>query len=97
MLLILSGVISPVISNSILGTYQPEEFIFQCPIFLPFHTVHGVLKAWILKWFTISFSSGLHFVRTLHHDPSILDGPTQHGFIELDKAGLVVIRLVSFL
>ena len=47
-------------------------FIFQCPIFLPFHTVHGVLKAKILKWFAIPFSSGPHFVRTLHHDPSIL-------------------------
>ena len=30
---------------------------FQCPIFLPFHTVHGVLKARILKWFAIPFSS----------------------------------------
>ena len=39
---ILSGVISPLISSSILGTYQPGEFIFQCPIFLPFHTIHGV-------------------------------------------------------
>ena len=37
---ILSGVISPLISGSILGTYQPREFIFQRPIFLPFHTVH---------------------------------------------------------
>ena len=46
---ILSGVISPLISSSILGTYQPGEFIFQCPIFLQFHTVHGVLKARILK------------------------------------------------
>ena len=55
----------------------PGEFIFQCPIFLPFHTVHGVLKARILKWFAIPFSSGLHFARTLHHDPSILGGPTQ--------------------
>ena len=27
--------------SSILGTYQSGEFIFQCPIFLPFHTVHG--------------------------------------------------------
>ena len=35
---ILSGVISPLISRSILGTYGPGEFIFQCPIFLPFHT-----------------------------------------------------------
>ena len=50
-LFILSSVISPMISSSILGTYQPGEFIFQCPIFLPFHTVHGVLKARIMKWF----------------------------------------------
>ena len=76
---ILSGVISPLISSSILGTYQPGEFIFQYPIFLPFHTVHGVLKARILKWFAIPFSSGPRFVRTLHRDPSILGGPTWHG------------------
>ena len=50
-LFILSGVTSSLISRSILGTYQPGEFIFQCPIFLPFHAVHGVLKAKILKWF----------------------------------------------
>ena len=56
------GVISPLISSSILGTYQPVEFIFQCPIFLPVHTVHGVLKTRILKWFAIPFSSGPHFV-----------------------------------
>ena len=36
---ILSGVISPLISNSILGTYRPGEFLFQYPIILPFHTV----------------------------------------------------------
>ena len=48
-------------------------------VFLPFHTVHGVLKARILKWFPIPFSSGPHFVRTCHHDPSILGGPTWHG------------------
>ena len=55
---ILSGVISPLISSNILGTYQPREFAFQYPIILPFHTVHGVLKARILKWFAIPFSSG---------------------------------------
>ena len=75
----LSGVTSPLISSSILGTYWPGEFLFQCPIFLPFHTVHGVLKARILKWFVIPFSSGARFVRTLHHDPCILGGPTWHG------------------
>ena len=48
-LFILSGVISPLISSSILGTYRPGEIIFQCPIFLPFHPVHGVLKERILK------------------------------------------------
>ena len=35
---------------------------------LPFHTVHGVLKARILKWFASPFSSGPHSVRRLHHD-----------------------------
>ena len=40
-------------------------FIFQCHIFLPFHTVHGVLKARILKWFAIAFTSEPHFVRSL--------------------------------
>ena len=34
-LFLLSGVISTLISSSILGTYRPGEFIFQCPIFLP--------------------------------------------------------------
>ena len=38
---IVSGVISPLISSSILGTYQPGVFPFQYPIILPFHTVHG--------------------------------------------------------
>ena len=87
-LFIFSGVISPLISRSILGTYWPGKFIFQCPIFLPFHAVHGVLKARILKWFAIPFSSGPHFFRTLHRDPFILAGSTSMApsFTELDKA-----------
>ena len=78
-LFILFGIISPLISSSILGTYQPEEFIFQCHIFLPFHTVCGLLKARLMKWFSIPFSNGPRFVRTFHHDPSFLGGPTWHG------------------
>ena len=78
-LFIPSGAISLLFSNSILDIFQPGELIFQCHIFLPFHTVHGVLKARRLKWFVIAFSSGPHFVKTLHHDPSILGGPTWHG------------------
>ena len=46
--------------------------------FKSFHTIHGVLEARILKWFTIPFFSGPRFVRTLHHEPSILGGPARH-------------------
>ena len=52
---------------------------FSDPSFWPFHTVHEVLKARILKWFAIPFSTGPRFVRTLHHDSSVLGGPTWHG------------------
>ena len=48
-LLILSGVISPLISSSILVTYRPGEFIYQYPIFLPFRPVQVVFKARILN------------------------------------------------
>ena len=56
----------------------PWEFMFDYPIFFAFHTVHGVFKARILKWFTIPFSTGTRYIRTLHHDLSILGGPTWH-------------------
>ena len=74
-----SSFLSSLISCSILDTYWPGEVIFWCTIFLPFHAVHGVLKAIIRKWFAIPFPSGPRFVKTLHHDPSILGGPTRRG------------------
>ena len=80
---LLSGVISSLISSTIFGTYWLGEFIFQCPIFLPFHTVHGILKARILKWFVIPFFSGPLSVRPLYHDLSVLGGPTWHGSVSL--------------
>ena len=85
--------------SSPVAYWAPADFGSSCPIFLPFHTVHGVLKVKILKWFVILFSSGPRFVRTFHHDPSVLAGPhgTALSFIELDKAVVHVIRLVSFL
>ena len=96
---ILSGVISPLVSSSILGTYWPGEFIFQCPIFLPFHTVHGFSRQ--------EYWSGLPFPSPVNHilsDLSIMTHPswvalhgTPHSFIELDKAVVHVISLVSFL
>ena len=60
-LFILYGVISPLTSSHISGTYWPGEFISQCPILLPFPTVHGILQARIPKWFAIPFSSGTRF------------------------------------
>ena len=99
-LFILSGVIFPLFSSSILGTCQPGEDIFQCHSFLPFHTVHGVLGARMLKWLAIPFSSGPRFVRTLHHDPSlswVALYSTAHSFIVLNKAVVHLISLISFL
>ena len=83
---ILSGVISPLISSSILGTCRPGEFLFQYPIILPFYTVHGVLKARVLKWFAIPFSSGPHSVRPPPPWPVHLGWPHTAwlGFTELD-------------
>ena len=71
---------------------------FHILFFLPFHTVHGVLKARILKWFAIYFSRRPHFVRTLHHElPWVALHSMVHSFIDLDKAGVHVFRLISFL
>ena len=96
---ILSGITSSLISSSILGTYWSGEFLFQYPIILPFHTVHGVLKARILKWFAIPFSSGPHSVRPLHHDPIILGCPACMAWFHWVRQGCgpSVIRLTSFL
>ena len=98
-LFILCGIISPLISSSILGTYQPGEFIFQCPIFLLFHTVHGVLKAGILKWFAVAYPVDhiLSELSTMTHPSWVALHSMAHSFIELDKAVVHVIRLVSFL
>ena len=66
------------------GPIDLGSLSFSVLSFLPFHTVHGVLKARILKWLAIPFSSGPCFVRTLHHDPSFLgvwstmDGSSWH-------------------
>ena len=73
-----SVVISPLISSSILGTYQPDEFIFQCPIFLPSHCSLGSqgkntevvchsLPQWIL------------FYQNLHQVLSVLVVPAWHN------------------
>ena len=84
-LFILSGVIYPLISSNILGTYWP--------------TIHGVLKAQILKWFAILFSSGPHLseLSTMTYQSWVALHGMAHSFFELDKAVVHVVRLVSFL
>ena len=79
---ILSGAISncPLLfPSSILDTFQLGGLIFWCHTFLSFRTVHEVLLARILEWFTTSSSRGPHFVRTLHYDLSVLGGPAWCG------------------
>ena len=95
---ILSEVISPLISSGLLGTYQPGEFPFYCPIILPFHTVHGILKVKLVNWFGIPFSSD-HILSDLSTmvRPSWVAPRAWLNFIELDKAVVCVIRLASFL
>ena len=67
--------------------------------YMPFHTVHGVLKARILKWFAILFSSGLHLseICTMTHPSWVALHIMAHSLTELDKAVVHVISLVSFL
>ena len=82
--------------RNILGTYWPGEFMFQCPIFSLFRTVHGwgsqgknteVACHSLLQW-TTWWQNSLSWV-ALHG--------MAHSFTELDKAVVHVIRLVSFL
>ena len=52
--------------------YQP-----LCEIFCLFILFMGFSRE--VRWFAIPSSSGPHFVRTLHHDPSVLGGSTWQG------------------
>ena len=77
----------PLISSNILGTYRSGESLFQCPIILPFDTVLEVVKARILKWFAIPFSSGTTFCQTSPPWPDCLGWPHMAwlSFTELDN------------
>ena len=68
-------------------------------IILPFPTVHGVLKARILTWLSIPFSSVPRSVRPLHHDPPVLGCPAGMAWFHWVRQGCgpSVIRLTSFL
>ena len=78
-------------SSSILGTYRPGEFIFQCPIFLPL----------ILFWSGFPLPSPVDHIllelSTMTHPSWVALHGIAHSFVELDKAVVHVISLVSFL
>ena len=95
---ILSGVISPLISSSILGTYWPGEFIFQCPIFLPFILFMGLSRQKICSSLPLP-SSVDHILSDLSTMACLswVAPPAWLSFIELDKAVVHVIRLASCL
>ena len=63
-------------------------------MFLPFHTLHGALKARILEWFAIPFSVDdvLSELSTMTCPSWVALHGMAHGFVELDKAVLHVIR-----
>ena len=97
-LFILPGVSSPLTSSSILGTYRPGEFIFQCPIFLPFHTVMVFSRQEC--WSGLSFLSPveqiLSEISPMNRSSWMALHGMVHGFIELDKAVVHVIRWLVF-
>ena len=93
-LFIVSGVISPLFSSSILG-----EFIFWCHIFCLFLLFMGFSRQ--------EYWSGLPFpplgdhvlseLSTMTHPSWVALHSMAHVFIELDKAVVHVISLISFL
>ena len=96
---IFSGAVSPLLPRSMLDTNRPGGFIFQCHIFLLFHTVYGVLRPRMLKWCVISFSSRpddvLSSLCTITHLYWVALHGMAHSFIELGSAMIYVIILIS--
>ena len=78
---ILPGAVSncPPLSQEQVGPLPAWGTHLSMSYLLPFCTVHGVLVASIPEWSAVPHSSGPRLVRTLHHDPSILGGPTRRG------------------
>ena len=62
-------------SSSSVAYWTPTDLGGSTYSIISFHTVYGVLKARILKWFAIPFFNGPCFVTNLHHDPSIWGAP----------------------
>ena len=78
---ILSGAVSncpPLFPSSILDTFWPGGLIFQCHIFLPFHTVHGLLN--VEYWSELPFPPPVdHICQNSPLWRVHLGGPAQHS------------------
>ena len=99
-LFILSGIISPLISSSILGTYRPGEFIFQCPLsFCLFILFMGFSKQeyWSSSPFPSPVDHILSELCTMTRLSWVALHSMAHSYIELYKAVVHVIRLTNFL
>ena len=95
-LFVLSRVISPLFSSSMLGTYWPGEFTFQCFIFLPVHSVHGLSRE--EHWRGLPFPSPVDHILSDLSSMTCLSWVAPPGmaqsFTELDKG---MVSLISFL
>ena len=61
------------------NTFWPGGLVFQHHIFLPFHTVHGVLQARTLAWFATLIRCTT-FCQNSSLRPSVLGGPAWHAW-----------------
>ena len=91
--------ISLFFSSSILGTYQPGDFIFQCHIFCFFILFMGFSREKYLSGLPFSSLVGcvLSELSTITHPSWVALLGMAHNFIELDSIVIHVISLVSFL
>ena len=76
---ILSGVMPPMISSSILGTYWPGEFLFQYPIILPFILFMGFSRQ--EYWSGLSFPSPVDHILSDLSTMTCLSWVAPHGMV----------------
>ena len=97
-LFLLSGVISPLISSSILGTYWPGESfsVLSFCLFILFRRFSRQ-EYWSSLPFPFLVDHILSEFSTMTHPSWVALHGMAHSFIELDKAVVHVVRLVSFL
>ena len=100
-LFILSWDIYPLLFGSMLGTYWLGQFIFQCLFF--FFCLFILFMGFPLQeyWSRLPFPFPVEHVlsqlSTMTHLSWLALHGMVHSFIELDKAAIHMIRLVSFL